>query len=159
MKRPAVHGLKIRPASKDDIGNICAILSQYGGKRLLLPRPPHEIEAQLPSFRVAELGRHFAGCVALRDFGNRLYEVRSLAVRDDMHGVGIGSSLVSDILQSTKDKAPCRVFALTYRAEFFVRLGFTIVDKSLFPEKIWSDCYICPKKENCDETAVMLDLA
>ena len=40
--------------------------------------------------------------------------------------------------------------------EFFRRLGFQVVDKYSFPPKIWSDCCVCPKKDHCDETAVMI---
>ena len=53
---------------------------------------------------------------------------------------------------------PFRVFALTYQEKFFRHLGFRIVDKSLFPEKIWSDCAVCPKKDRCDEIAVLMEI-
>ena len=58
----------------------------------------------------------------------------------------------------TEELRPARVFALTYRANFFCRLGFRIVSKELFPQKIWSDCSVCPKKDRCDETAVLMEL-
>ena len=51
-----------------------------------------------------------------------------------------------------------RVFTLTYQDVFFSRLGFQVVEKDLFPQKIWSDCWICPKKDCCDEIAMLLDL-
>ena len=49
-----------------------------------------------------------------------------------------------------------RLFALTLRPDFFSSLGFEEVPKSLFPEKIWSDCSKCAKRSRCDETAMLL---
>jgi len=51
-----------------------------------------------------------------------------------------------------------RIFALTMRPRLFQRLGFKVVDKELFPQKVWSDCSKCPKRDCCDEVAVSLDL-
>ncbi len=63
------------------------------------------------------------------------------------------------MIQSLRERGEkARVFALTYRADFFQTLGFRIVDKGMFPEKIWSDCIICPKRYRCDETAVLLEV-
>jgi len=45
--------------------------------------------------------------------------------------------------------------ALTYAVSFFVRNGFEVVDKEIFPEKVWTDCMNCPKRNACDEIAVM----
>jgi amino-acid N-acetyltransferase len=47
------------------------------------------------------------------------------------------------------------VFALTYQAEFFRRIGFERVDKGELPHKVWRDCLKCTKFPNCDETAVL----
>jgi hypothetical protein len=33
-----------------------------------------------------------------------------------------------------------------------------VIDKYTFPPKIWSDCCVCPKKDHCDETAVVIDV-
>ncbi len=152
------HSLILREASECDVESIWGLLAEYSKQRLLLPRAREEIRKKLPAFVVAELNGVFAGCVALRDFGGNLYEIRSLAVPEGMNRAGIGSSLVNEAVSRLKASAPCRVFALTYRAKLFQRVGFRIVDKSLFPQKIWSDCSLCPKKESCDETAVLLEL-
>ncbi len=52
-----------------------------------------------------------------------------------------------------------RVFALTLRSNFFIRLGFQLVSKERFPEKIWNDCDNCPKQDCCDEDAVLLEFS
>ena len=48
-----------------------------------------------------------------------------------------------------------RVFALTYQVEFFHKLGFEEIDKTLLPQKIWADCIKCVKFPDCDETAMI----
>lgn len=150
----------MRPASEDDVESIWKLLADYAVERLLLPRTREDIRRHLKMFMVAELDGVFAGCVALRDFGGRLYEIRSLAVPKALNGAGVGSALVQAVIDMLKERGhvPSRVFALTYRARLFKRAGFRVVDKSLFPQKIWSDCSLCPKKESCDETAVLLEL-
>ena len=151
--------LTVRPALPQDVPDIWALLADYAHEKLLLARPQEDILEKLKNFRVGELNGKFICCCALRDFGDHLYEVRSLAVHRDYNNRGIGSELVQGAVDHLKAQGEkCRVFALTYRAHFFQRLGFRIVDKELFPQKIWSDCSKCPKKAHCDETAVLLEL-
>jgi len=51
-----------------------------------------------------------------------------------------------------------RVFALTYQPQFFERLGFKKVDKTVLPHKIWADCMRCVKFPDCDEIALLKEL-
>ena len=70
----------------------------------------------------------------------------------------LASKLVTEQMNLLAGKK-ARLFALTYRDNFFCNLGFRVVEKTLFPEKIWSDCERCPKKDHCDEIAVLMELA
>ena len=163
MSAPSPHRLSapIRPARPDDAPAIYALLATFSTEGKLLPRPVADIQARIANFLVAELDGTIAACGALRDFGNNLNEIRSLAVRRDLAGQGVGSAVVRALLAKALDRtggAPGKVFALTYRVEFFRRLGFRVVDKYSFPPKIWSDCCVCPKKDHCDETAVMIEI-
>jgi len=151
--------LAVRAAVESDIPLICGLLDEYAARKLLLKRSPEDVREKLRNFRVGEVGGEFAGCLALRDFGDDLYEVRSLAVSPAFNNRGYGSELVSGALETLRALGrPVRVFALTYRAAFFCRLGFRIVDKEMFPQKIWSDCAVCAKKNCCDETAVLMEI-
>ena len=151
--------LTVRSAEEKDVGNIQSLLGEYAQEHLLLGRTREDILEKLKNFRVGEVGDRFVGCLALRDFGDSLYEVRSLAVRREFNNRGFGSKLVLGAVETLRSKGiTARVFALTYRAHFFSRLGFKVVDKEMFPQKIWSDCSVCPKKNNCDETAVLLEI-
>ena len=157
--RSSRPGARIRPARLEDAPAIYALLATFSTEGKLLPRPVADIQARIANFLVAELDGAIAACGALRDFGSNLNEIRSLAVRRDLAGQGIGSRLVKALLEKALDRTngePGQVFALTYRVEFFKRLGFRIIDKYTFPPKIWSDCCVCPKKDHCDETAVVI---
>ena len=50
------------------------------------------------------------------------------------------------------------VFALTYHPDLFRHLGFSVVPKEMFPQKVWSDCRHCAKIDCCDEIALAYHL-
>jgi len=152
-------GTVFRHAGPGDVPAIHELVCLYAKERLLLPRPPEDILEKIGNFYILELNGQPVGCAALRDYGNSLYEIRSLAVRKEYLNRRFGSRMVEGLLKILREKGePARVFALTYRENFFIHHGFRIVDKKCFPEKIWSDCVICPKKDRCDEIAVLLSL-
>ena len=150
--------IMIRTAVEADVPAIYQVLAAFAEQRLLLPRPQMDILLQIDTFHVACVNGEVAGCAALRDYGNELYEVRSLAVSEKFQNMGLASMLVTEQMNILAGKN-ARLFALTYRDNFFQRLGFRVVEKTLFPEKIWSDCERCPKKDHCDEIAVLMELA
>ncbi len=156
MSNPPLE-IVIRKAVKKDIPAIYRILAVFAEQQLLLPRPQMDILLTLDSFHVACVNGEVAGCVALRDYGNDLYEVRSLAVAEKFQNMRLASGMVTELINSLAGKK-ARLFALTYRDNFFRNLGFRVVEKTLFPEKIWSDCERCPKKDHCDEIAVLMEL-
>ena len=150
--------IAVRAAEKTDIDAIFALLEKFSGSGVILPRSKADIEFYLGNFRVAVCGDRIVGCAAVRDFGNDLLEVRSLAVLPEMHGRGVGKAIIAAIVgQLHRTRKNWRLFALTQRPEFFRTQGFREVPKALFPEKIWSDCSKCVKRQRCDEAAVLLD--
>ena len=80
--RPAVYNPDkgLRHADNSDVHNVWALLGGYARESLLLPRTEEDIQEKIGNFRIAELDGKFVGCVALRHYGNSLYEVRSFAV-------------------------------------------------------------------------------
>lgn len=131
------------------------LLDPMARQGLLLPRSVEEIRAIAPMFIVAVRDESIVGCVSLRDYGDGLVEVRSLAVRPDFSGRGLGSRLVAETVERARRLGHRRVFALTRRPNLFVRLGFHVVSKERFPEKVWTDCAQCPTRDHCDEIAVL----
>ena len=151
--------INVRPAFESDVTAICELLATYAKDAIVLPRSEADVLDHLGNFVIAEHVDKLVGCAAVRDFGNNLFEVRSLALREQYIGLGLGREMMEEIIKRLRrEKAPCRLFALTYRAPFFRKLGFHDVDKNIFPEKIWSDCVKCPKKDHCDEDALLIEL-
>ena len=150
--------IKVRAAISEDAAAIKKILDVYVVQQIVLERSEEDIRSYIKNFVVAEIDGVCQGCCAVRDFGNNLLEVRSLAVNADLIGAGIGKKMVNFIIERLKAERPqFRLFALTLRPDFFQKNGFKIVEMSLFPEKIWSDCAKCPKKDCCDEVAVLME--
>jgi amino-acid N-acetyltransferase len=150
------NALTVRGAVKADIPGIHELLSIYAEQQIILARSKEDIEKYLANFVVALWEGNLCGCCAVRDFENDLLEVRSLVVKPGLEGKGIGRALVEAIIAGLKlTREHFCLFALTYKVEFFQKLGFHLVVKEMFPQKIWSDCVKCPKKDHCDEFAVV----
>ena len=152
--------LTVREATEADVKKIHELLVIYSKKAIVLARSEEDIRFYLGNFLVAEVGGTVRGCAAARDFGNGQLEVRSMVVEPEFQGKGIGRAMIEALIAGLRVKRKqFRLFALTYQVEFFKALGFQVVDRSLFPEKIWSDCAKCPKNDCCDETAMLIEFS
>ncbi|MBQ2336353.1 MAG: GNAT family N-acetyltransferase [Victivallales bacterium] len=152
----------ISAATEADIDGIESLLAPNVKKQLVLARSKEDILLHLGNFLLArDDGGRLVGCVALRGFGEGLYEIRSLSVDAAFMGRGIGTRLVEACLEKAAKMDGSLVFTLTLRPNLFLRLGFTEVpiktfhrdDK--FREKIWADCRQCPKFDACNEIALV----
>lgn len=150
--------ITVRDALMTDAGQIHQLLLQYMSEGLVLPRSLTEIYQSIREFVVAEEDGILTGVCSLHIWWQDLAEVRSLAVRKGMEKRGIGKKLVEACLDEARLLGLKKIFALTYRPDFFARVGFLEVDKSELPQKVWGDCVKCPKFPECDETAVCIEI-
>jgi amino-acid N-acetyltransferase len=151
----------VRKAIISDVHHIHALLTYYGGKGVLLPRPLSELYDHIRDYFVAESDRTQNGILAVCALGvcwEDLAEIKSLAVSEQLQGKGVGSMLVEACLKEARVFGLKKVFVLTYVPDFFSRFGFQKVAKSLLPQKIWADCLKCTRFPNCDEVAMLLTL-
>lgn len=151
----------IRKAVIEDVTSIHRLLNGYADRGLLLPRPLSELYDHLRDHFVVEddqTGSSLTGVSALGISWEDLAEIRSLAVSEDHRGKGLGSRLVETCLEEARVLGLKRVFVLSYVPDFFIKMGFKEVEKSVLPHKIWADCLRCPKFPDCDETALMIQL-
>jgi amino-acid N-acetyltransferase len=149
---------RIRKAVIADIKQIQKLVNDFARREAMLPRALNELYESMRDFVVYEDDGIIKGVCALRILWEDLAEVRSLAVREEYQGQGIGKTLVRRCLKEAKSLGIKRVFALTYQSDFFMRLGFVDIDKAKLPQKIWGDCLKCHKFPECDENAVILTL-
>jgi len=145
----------VRRARQHDVDAISALLAEYARMGNVLPRARTEIVRHLDLFRVAEAGSRVIGCGALEIFTPDLAEIRSLVVAGAHKGTGAGRLLVERLIEDARGRGHSRLMALTYVPGFFQRLGFEIVPKDMFPEKVWGICVRCYRFNNCDEIAVL----
>ncbi len=144
-----------RKATTDDIDTLFELIKGYAEKGIMLPRTREALAYVIDTFVVAEIGNEVVGCGALMRLGQELVEIRSLGMTEGYKGLGIGSKLVDALILQAKEQGIPKIMALTYAVAFFEKNGFTVVDKEIFPEKVWKDCVNCPKQLACDEIAVL----
>ncbi|MHB8562664.1 MAG: N-acetyltransferase [Acidiferrobacteraceae bacterium] len=148
----------IRPAAIGDVPYMHELIESHSRVGNLLPRPMGELYRHLRDFFVIELDGTVAAIGALEIFTEDLGEVRSLVVAERHGRKGLGSLLVQRIIGEADRIGLRRLMALTYAPAFFHRLGFRTVPIDTLPEKVWNVCLKCYKYQNCDETAVVLQL-
>ena len=148
----------IRKAKLKDVKEIQGLIKLYSTRGEILPRSLSELYDHLRDFFVFVQDHKVLGICALHICWEDLAEVRSLAVQEEVRSKGMGAKLVKACLEESKALGVKRVFALTYRPDFFERLGFKKVDKNMLPHKIWTDCLKCVKFPDCNEVAVAREI-
>ncbi len=147
--------IEVRKASMQDIPALLELINGYAAKGIMLPRTEFELSENMRDFSVAYDGNRLAGCGALHFYSPTVGEVRSLAVAESHKTHGIGRLIVESLVYEAKLYGLDAVFAFTYVARFFAKVGFNEVERGELPLKAWKDCLRCPKFHSCDETAVM----
>jgi amino-acid N-acetyltransferase len=145
----------IRPATIHDVPRIQGIINSHAELGKMLFRSLAQLYEDLRDFAVYERDREVVGCVGLSILWADLAEVRSLAVDEPYRGRGIGSRLVEWCVDEARRLQIRRLMTLTYEQRFFEKLGFEVVAKETLPLKVWSDCVRCPKRDSCDEFAMV----
>jgi amino-acid N-acetyltransferase len=127
---------RARPA---DVDAILEINERYARRGILLSRTRDEIAESIDSFRVCELDGEVVGIAALRDYGDGIGELRSLAVSDRAQGRGFGEMLVRAVVKDAKQGAIDRLYVLTANPGYFALHGFDEVPWDDVPEVLDAD--------------------
>lgn len=144
-----------RNATVEDVEPLYLMIEEYAQRGIMLPRSRQALARQIDQFVIAEIGGRFVGCGSLFRLGNDLVEVRSIGLRDEGKGKGVGSMILEKLTEEARRQKIPKIMALTYAVDFFLRNGFDVVEKEIFPEKVWTDCVNCKKQHACDEIAVL----
>ncbi|AWV36861.1 MULTISPECIES: N-acetyltransferase [Paenibacillus] len=144
-----------RNAVVEDVEPLYLMIEEYAQRGIMLPRSRQALTRQIDQFVVAEIEGRFVGCGSLFKLGNDLVEIRSIGLNDEGKGKGVGSMILAKLVEEARNQKIPKVMALTYAVDFFLRNGFEVVQKEIFPEKVWTDCVNCKKQHACDEIAVL----
>ena len=144
-----------RKARFDDIESIFGLVHIYAAQGEMLPRSRNTLYEDLRDMVIAESGSEVVGVGALHIMWDRLAEVRMMAIAPAYMRRGIGTEIVRWLLDEGDALGIEKVFTLTYKPDFFRKLGFIRISREELPQKVWKECIDCPKYPNCDEIAMI----
>jgi amino-acid N-acetyltransferase len=149
--------MQIRTAKIKDVEEIVKLVNYYADLGDMLPRALSQVYSGIRDYVVIEDGR-IIGCGALHVVWSDIGEIRTLAIVSERTRRGLGRMIVDQLMENAKSLELPKVFALTYKPDFFEKMGFKRIDKKELPHKVWKDCLNCSKFPDCDEVAMVKKL-
>ena len=132
---------KVRRARTADVRAISGLVRANVDSRRLLGKADVTLYEDIQEFRVAEREPDglILGCGALHVMWEDLAEIRTIAVREDFQGHGIGHRLVEALLATARELGVRRVFVLTFAVGFFASHGFKEIDGSPVSHEVYAE--------------------
>jgi amino-acid N-acetyltransferase len=132
---------QIRPARTGDVPVIRKLVDANVDSGRLLSKATVTLYEGVQEFRVAELDDNsgLAGCGAVHVLWEDLAEIRTVAVREDCQGHGIGHALVAALIRRSRELGVARVFVLTFAVDFFVSHGFMPINGTPVAAEVYSE--------------------
>jgi amino-acid N-acetyltransferase len=147
--------IKVDRARVGDASSVHRLISRFADKGEVLPRALSEIYDGIRDYFVVKKEGRVVACAALHVTWVDLAEIRSLAVDEQEQKQRIGSLLVQACIDEAKELGILKIFCLVRKPAFFEKHGFQLIDKRELPQKVWAECYRCPRFPNCDEVALI----
>lgn len=132
-------GPTIRWARTPDVRAIRAIVAPMAQSRVLIAKEAVTYYEALQQFRVAELDGEVVGCGALHVMWEDLAEIRTLAVRPEAKGAGVGSALLDALVEDARQLGVRRLFCLTFEVDFFRRHGFEPIEGRAVDPEVYAE--------------------
>lgn len=151
--------MKIRQAKVSDVHTIHSLIGYYAEKKEMLPRSINDLYENIQELFVVEDKNKVVGCCALHVSWEDLAEIKALAIAQNYQHKGLGTKLVLTCQDKAKELDIKKVFALTFKPDFFARLGYTRISREKLPHKIWGECVKCPLFPDCGEIPLIKDLS
>jgi amino-acid N-acetyltransferase len=149
---------KVEKAVIKDAVSIHKLVNHFAQRGDMLARSLSEIYENIRDYFVIKQDGKLLACGALHINWADLSEIKSLAVEEDYQKKGLGELVVATCLKEAQSLGIPTVFCLTYKPAVFQKKGFKEINKNELPQKVWGECYRCPKFPDCDEIAMILHL-
>ncbi|WP_206483144.1 argininosuccinate lyase [Thalassotalea sp. G2M2-11] len=146
--------MSVRRARMSDVDNIHQQVNYWAEQGEILPRSRDNIIHDIQNFVVAEIDGEVVGCASLYIYQTGLAEIRSIVIDKQAQNQGQGQALVQYLLEFAQQMELEQIIVLTYIPQYFAKLGFTEMDKSLLAENIIEDSEPSPNKDAADEVAM-----
>ncbi|MDR2426507.1 MAG: N-acetyltransferase [Endomicrobium sp.] len=152
--------MKIRPAKVSDVQQMHKIVEFYADNKEMLHRSLNSIYENIQEYVVVENGEgKVIACGALHVTWEDLAEIKALAVSEKYKGQGLGRKIVYKLQKNAEYLGIRKVFALSFKPEFFIKLGYKVIPKETLPQKIWSECINCHLFPDCGEVPLLITLS
>lgn len=134
----------VRPARTSDVQVIRRFIDFYSNDRILLSKATVALYEDVQEFVVAEFVTDddestVVGCGALHVIWQDLAEVRTIATDPEFSGRGIGSAILTRLLEMAEAVGVQRVFVLTFEVDFFERFGFRELEGTPVEPKVYEE--------------------
>ena len=148
--------IKLRKATLKDIPAMQKIVVDEVNNGIILKRDDNEVATNIRSYILAIKDEEIVGYGALHIHSSNLAEIRSLIVKPNVRGEGVGSKIVNYCLKEAKELGIKEVLVLTYITDFFKKMDFKEIEKDKIPDhKIWQDCIKCIHFPVCNEVSMI----
>ncbi|MDR0956904.1 MAG: N-acetyltransferase [Endomicrobium sp.] len=148
--------MNIRPAKVKDVKEIHSLVEHYANNREMLHRSLSAIYENVQEFIVAENDNKIIGCGALHVSWEDLAEIKALAIIEEFSKQGIGKKIVTKLQDNAKFLGINKIFVLSFKPDFFKKLGYVIIPKETLPHKIWNECINCYLFPDCGEVPLLI---
>ena len=130
----------VRAAKTSDVSQIREILEPWAARGIMLGKEQVELFESVQEFVVAESqSGEILGCGALHVMWEDLAEVRTLVVRPEAKGTGIGHAILEKLLERAQQLGIRRVFCLTFEVKFFASHGFSEISNQPIDQEIFAE--------------------
>lgn len=131
----------VRRARTGDVRAISGLVDANVESGRLLGKATVTLYEDIQEFWVAEEQPSglVVGCGALHVMWEDLAEIRTIAVRGDRQGHGIGHRIVDALLATARELGVHRVFVLTFAVGFFARHGFREIDGTAVAPEVYAE--------------------
>lgn len=145
--------LAVRKAVINDVPRLQKMINGFADKNEMLHGSMNKLYENIRNFVVVEDGELLGAVGAIHVTWDDLAELKCVAAGRSPGGWG--RMIVNRCLEDARELGLRRIFALTYKPEFFEKYGFKVVDRSTLPHKVWGECIKCLKYPNCNEIAMI----